>query len=120
MVRFSTFFIHLAALIAITAASGTASAQTHDHGHAQPRQGSPAAPESGTISTGEVQEVNKQDGTLTIQHGPLTNLNMPGMTMVFKVADPAMLSEVKAGDKIRFRADDVNGELTVTRLESAR
>ncbi|HAN55387.1 MAG TPA: RND transporter [Betaproteobacteria bacterium] len=66
---------------------------------------------------GEVKKVDKDAGKLTIKHGPITNLGMPAMTMVFRVKDAAMLDQVKSGDAIRFSADTVRGTLTVMRLE---
>jgi Cu(I)/Ag(I) efflux system protein CusF len=72
-----------------------------------------------SMSDGEVKKVDKEAGKLTIKHGELKNLGMPGMTMVFKVKDPALLEKVKPGDKIRFVADKVGGALTVTSLQAA-
>ena len=57
---------------------------------------------------------------MTIKHGPIENLGMPGMTMVFRVKEPAMLDQLKAGDKINFAADRVNGVFTVLRIEAAQ
>jgi Cu(I)/Ag(I) efflux system protein CusF len=71
------------------------------------------------ISDGEIKKVDKEAGKVTIKHGPLTNLDMPGMTMVFRVKDPAMLEHVKAGDMVKFTAEKVNGAFTVTVLEAA-
>jgi Cu/Ag efflux protein CusF len=68
------------------------------------------------LSEGEVKKVDKEAGKLTIKHGPLENLGMPAMTMVFRVADPAMLDEVAPGDKVTFLAEKVGGLLTVTEL----
>ncbi|WP_175939182.1 copper-binding protein [Caballeronia sp. BCC1704] len=70
-----------------------------------------------SMSHGEVKKVDNAAGKLTIKHGPLENLGMEGMTMAFKVKDPAMLSQVKVGDKIDFVAEEVNGTLTVTKLQ---
>jgi len=72
------------------------------------------------LSEGEVRRVDKETKKLTIRHGPLVNLDMPPMTMVFQVADPAMLEQVKAGDRIRFHAEKVGGAYTVTRIEPAK
>ncbi|WP_459573275.1 copper-binding protein [Cupriavidus sp. 8B] len=69
------------------------------------------------MSEGEVKKVDVSAGKLTIKHGPLTNLDMDAMTMVFRVKDPAMLIQVKEGDKIKFAAEKVNGALTVTTLQ---
>ncbi len=73
-----------------------------------------------SMSDGEIKKVDKEAGKLTIKHGELKNLGMPGMTMVFKVKDPAMLDQVKPGDKVRFIADKVGGALTVTSIEAAK
>ena len=72
------------------------------------------------MSDGEVKKVDKDAGKLTIKHGPLPNLDMPSMTMVFRVKDPAMLDQVKESDKIRFAADRVNGAITVMELKPAK
>jgi Cu/Ag efflux protein CusF len=77
----------------------------------------PGADAKNNMSHGEVKKVDTAAGKLTIKHGPLENLDMEAMTMVFKVRDPAMLSQVKAGDKIDFVAEEVNGALTVTKLQ---
>lgn len=69
------------------------------------------------MATGTVTKVDSQWNKLTIDHGPLENLDMPAMKMVFVVADAAMLEGLGEGTKIRFLADRVNGKLTVTELE---
>lgn len=66
---------------------------------------------------GTVKKVDVSAGKMTIIHGPIKNLKMEAMTMVFRVSDPAMLKQVKAGNKIMFDADRVNGALTVTRIK---
>ena len=66
---------------------------------------------------GEVRMVDKETGKLTLKHAPIPNLDMPDMTMVFRVKDPAMLDKVKVGDQVRFTADKVNGVFTVTNVE---
>ena len=70
----------------------------------------------GDIVKGEVVKVDKAAGKVTLKHGPIKKLDMDSMTMVFRVADPAMLDKMKAGDKIEFEADRVNGAITVTKL----
>ena len=71
----------------------------------------------GGMVDGVVKKVDKAGGKVTVAHGPLTNLNMPAMTMVFRVKDAAWLDQVKAGDKVRFMADQINGAMTVVHLE---
>jgi Cu(I)/Ag(I) efflux system periplasmic protein CusF len=70
----------------------------------------------GDMVKGEVVKVDKAAGKVTLKHGPIKKLDMDGMTMVFRVADPAMLDKMKAGDKIEFEADRVNGAITVTKI----
>ena len=72
------------------------------------------------LADGEVRKVDKDNKKLTLKHGPLKNLDMPGMTMVFQVSDDAMLEKVQPGDKVRFKAEKIDGKLTVTRIEAAR
>ena|SRR5688572_26176524 len=73
-----------------------------------------------TLADAEVRKVDKEAKKLTLKHGPIPNLDMAPMTMVFRVKDPAMLEAVKAGDKVRFSAESVNGAITVTRIEPAK
>ena len=71
------------------------------------------------MSSGEIRKVDKGASKITIKHGEIKNLDMPPMTMVFQVSDPALLGKVKAGDKVRFTAKQVNGAYTVTSIEAA-
>lgn len=87
---------------------------------AQAQASNPPTAASAAMSEGEVRKVDKDAGKLTLRHGPIDNLGMPGMTMVFKVADPKVLENLKEGDKVRFKADRVNGAITITNLEQAR
>ena len=73
-----------------------------------------------TMTPGEVRKVDKDARKLTIKHEPLQNLDMPAMTMVFQVSEPAMLEQVKAGDRIRFQAEKIGGAFTVTKIETAK
>lgn len=84
---------------------------------AQPSTTTAVASANDALSEGVVRKVDKDAGKVTIKHGPLANLGMPAMTMVFRVKDPKMLDELKADESIRFRAEQVNGALTVTRVE---
>lgn len=82
----------------------------------QGMQGMSDARATATMSEGEVRKVDSAVGKLTLRHGPLENLDMPGMTMVFRVKDPTWLGQVKVGDRVRFVAERVDGNLTVTTL----
>lgn len=80
----------------------------------------PAAQAQLPMVSGTVEKVDAAQGKLTIDHGPIPNLNMDGMTMVFRAGDQAMLKTVKQGDKVQFTADRVNGQLTVTKIQKSR
>ena len=69
---------------------------------------------------GSVTKIDQKQGKITLKHGPIKNLEMDAMTMVFAVGDPTMLKTVKVGDKVKFEADRVNGRITVTKLEKAK
>lgn len=92
----------------------------NDHaGHAMASGQMKLAQAEAAMAEGTVKKVDKAAGKVTIAHGPLTNLGMPGMTMVFRVKDAAWLEQMKAGDKIRFMADRIDGAFTVVRYEPA-
>lgn len=103
-------------------ATGAAAQSTMDHSkmdHAP--VSSPAAKAAAPAWTdGEVRKIDTKAQTITLQHGRIKNLDMPAMTMVFKVKTPALLERVKVGDKVKFSADMPNGALMVTALERAR
>ena len=71
-------------------------------------------------ASGEVTKIDEAQGKITLKHGPIKNLDMDGMTMVFAAGDPVMLKTVKVGDKITFEADRVNGRLTVTKISKGK
>ena len=67
----------------------------------------------------EVRKIDTEQQKITLRHAEIPNLAMSPMTMVFRVKAPEMLAQVKAGDKVRFTADKVDGALTVMSLEAA-
>lgn len=87
---------------------------TTDHStHHAPSASAAAEP----TSDGEVRKVDKAQGKLTLKHGPIKNLDMPGMTMVFKVSDGKLLDGLSQGDKVKFVANNIHGALTVTAIQ---
>lgn len=76
-------------------------------------------PSDAPLVEGEVRRVDREQGKVTLRHGPIPNLEMDGMSMVFRVADPKMLDALKTGDKVRFTADKVQGVFTVTSIQPA-
>jgi Cu/Ag efflux protein CusF len=101
-----------AALIVVLPAAAQ-NASEHDAHH--PTQAQAPTPEQ--LTEGEVRKVDRDAGKITLKHGPIANLSMPPMTMVFLAQDPALLKDVKAGDKVRFRVEQIGGQYTVTRIE---
>ena len=79
-----------------------------------------ALPAAAQSVSGTVTKVDEAQGKLTINHGPIRNLDMDAMTMVFKAGEPEMLKGLKPGTKVRFDADRVNGQITVTKLQKAK
>ena len=72
------------------------------------------------MTDGEVRKIDKDTRKITIKHGEIRNLDMPGMTMLFQVSDPAMLDAVKPGDKVKFRAEKTGGAIVVTEIRVVR
>ena len=99
----------LIAIVFALAISAPALAQQSPAGHDAHH---PAA-----LADGEVRKVDKDAQKLTIKHGPIPSMDMPPMTMVYRVKDPTMLEQVKAGDKIKFEAEKIGSAYTVTRIE---
>ncbi len=82
---------------------------------------SKAIAQSPTVN-GEVKKIDESAGKITLKHGPIKNLDMldESMTMVFRVQNPAMLKQVKPGDKVQFQADRVDGQITLTKIEKGK
>jgi Cu/Ag efflux protein CusF len=73
------------------------------------------------LTDGEVKKVDASAKKITIKHGPMPKFDMEdGMTMVYAVQDPAMLTAVKAGDKVKFDAEHINGQFVVTKIQKAK
>ena len=104
-------------LAAAAIACAAVAAQAQPAPAAQPD--TPQQPGAAPLVDGEVRKVDLEQGKLTLRHGPIPNLDMPPMSMVFRVADPKLLDALKPGDKVRFTADKVDGAFTVTSLRAA-
>ena len=111
--------ILIASVLATTALyCGSVLAQT-----ATPAPAAPAAtmekPAMKDAAEAEVRKIDKDAKKITLKHGPIKNLDMPGMTMVFQVKDAALLDKFVAGDKILFTAEQQQGAFVVTGAEKA-
>lgn len=69
---------------------------------------------------GQVQKIDESTGKITLKHGPIKNLDMDSMTMVFRVKDPSMLKGLKAGDRIKFAAERVDGAIAITSIQKTK
>jgi Cu(I)/Ag(I) efflux system protein CusF len=90
----------------------SARAQAMDHS----KMGGMAA----SMTEGEVRKIDKEAKKITLKHGDIKNLDMPGMTMVFQVKDAALLDKVKAGDKVKFAAEKTDSAIVVTAIEPVK
>lgn len=109
------FLLALGGLV-LSAVPGTALAADPHAGHSvrPPAAGGTSVAE---MSEGTVRKIDTANGRVTIAHGPLANLGMPPMTMVFKVKDAAFLRDLKVGDGIRFVAEQSGNDYVVSRLQ---
>jgi Cu/Ag efflux protein CusF len=78
---------------------------------------SPATAPAPELAEGEVRRIDQETGKVTLRHGPIKNLDMPPMTMVFTASDPALLAPLKVGDKVRFQAVQEAGKYMVTDIQ---
>jgi Cu(I)/Ag(I) efflux system protein CusF len=105
-------------LLGCAALGGPAAAQQKAHDHAAHAAAGPGATANAAdMSDAEVRKVDKDSAKLTLKHGEIKNLDMPPMTMVFQVKEPALLDKVKAGDKVKFRAEKAASGYVVTAIE---
>ena len=112
------FHLFLVSLLAAGAAHAQqAPASAVDHGAHHPAGAEARVPPR---SQGEVRKVDAAQGKVTLRHGPLANLDMPAMTMVFAVPDKKLPEGPKPGDKVRFDAQSKDGVLVVTAMEPER
>jgi Cu(I)/Ag(I) efflux system protein CusF len=100
-----------------TAFAAAAWAQTQPEAHAAHHPASAAAADD--MTDGEVRKVDKGTAKITIRHAEIKRLDMPPMTMVFQVKEAALLDKVKAGDKIRFSAEQSSSGFVVTAIRPA-
>jgi Cu(I)/Ag(I) efflux system protein CusF len=100
---------HLPLLIALSATAPLHAAPVEPH----------AAPSTATApqSEGTVRKIDQSVGKITLRHGPIANLDMPPMTMVFVASPPELLNKIKVGDSVKFRAEEIGGVYTVTAIE---
>ena len=79
--------------------------------------GTKTDPAAADMSDGEVRKIDKDNKKITLKHGDIKNLDMPGMTMVFQVKDAALLDKVQVGGKVKFKAVKEDGKFMVTEIQ---
>jgi uncharacterized cupredoxin-like copper-binding protein len=104
----------------VTVAAGTGTGTGTPMPSSDAKKDNNTAPASADMADGEVRKVDLDNKKITIKHGEIKNLDMPGMTMVFQVKDDTMLGKVKVGDKIRFTAEKIGGGIVVTEIQPAK
>jgi Cu(I)/Ag(I) efflux system periplasmic protein CusF len=100
----------LSSILSVTAYAQTATTTV-------PAASSAVAMPAKDMTEGEVRKVDKETKKITLKHGLIKNLDMPGMTMVFQVKDSALLEKLAVGDKIMFTAERQQGAFVVTGAE---
>jgi len=118
-----TFHRTLILPCAVALMAGITSAVVGAQDHKDPvvgGAGKVAASPQVDMTSGEVRKVDNDAKKITIKHEAIKNLDMPAMTMVFAVNDSAILGSLQAGDKIRFRAENIKGALTVIAIQPAK
>ena len=99
-------------------AQSPAAAATDSHSGHHPAAAASTTPQA-ELSEGEITRWDPRTLRLTLKHGEIKNLEMPPMTMVFRVADASVVGDLKPGDKVRFRAEQISGAYHVQRIEKA-
>ena len=99
-------------------AQSPAAAAADSHSSHYPAAAASTTPQA-ELSEGEITRWDPRTLRLTLKHGEIKNLEMPPMTMVFRVADASVVGDLKPGDKVRFRAEQVSGAYHVQRIDKA-
>ena len=86
--------------------------------YAQPA--APASAAASVMSDGVVRKIDTENNKVTLKHGPIANLDMPGMTMVFRVVSPTLLNKIKVGDVVKFHVERINGAMTVMDIQPVK
>lgn len=107
-----------ALLVIATPFAATAYAQASEPVHAAGMTAETMA--TAEMTDGEVRKIDKDNQKITLKHGEIKNLGMPGMTMVFKVKDAGVLDAVQVGSKVRFAAEKADGALVVTAIQAVQ
>lgn len=109
---------HLFSALLVFSATGFASVYAQDKHHSSADAVSAVAADN--MADGEIKKVDRDNKKMTIKHGDIKSLDMPGMTMVFQIRDTTLLESFKAGDKVKFVAEKLDGAFVVTGMHLAK
>lgn len=115
MTNLKRSFLAVSMLALLGGAAAAGAQMHHGHGGAMPM---PAAAHP-SMTDGEVRKIDREQAKITLRHGDIRNLDMPGMTMVFKVRNPGLLDKVKVGDRISFFVVMEQGGMVITEIQPA-
>lgn len=106
-------------------ALSTFGVQANDHtvhvgGHEHQHKPENKIASKAVLADGEIRKINKNTGQITMKHGEIKSVEMPPMTMVFRVADKAMLDGLNEGDKVKFNVKQEGANYTVTEIRKAQ
>ena len=116
MKKFVAILVSVTAGVVLSPVTVQAQQKVNEHSAHHPA-GSAA---SAVLADGEIRRIDKEAKKITIRHGEIKNLDMPPMTMVFQVADPALLENAKVGDKVKFAAEKTASGYSVTQIQPAK
>ena len=117
---FISLMLSTTAIVVLCATTAFPADAAEGRGSPSTTEGKPTGAGSAARAEGEVRKIDKAAGRITIKHGPMPQLDMPAMTMVYRVKDKTMLGPLQVGDKIRFDVDGAGGAFTVSRLEKVK
>ncbi|MDP3226460.1 MAG: copper-binding protein [Acidovorax sp.] len=118
-IPFAASLLILGAGAALAQAPAVATSDSHTSHHPASSASSATSAQQAPLSEGEITRWDPRTLRLTLKHGEIKNLEMPPMTMVFRVQDASVLGDLKPGDKVRFQAEQANGAYHVKQIEKA-
>jgi Cu(I)/Ag(I) efflux system protein CusF len=113
--------MHREILVVVALSIGLASpafAQKAPDSHSAHPAGAKA--QSAPLAEGEIRKIDRAAKKITLKHGPIASIDMPAMTMMFNLKDPAIARDFKVGDKVRFQVQMIGGSATVTEIYRAK
>ena len=99
--------------------AGTSFSQTNSQTTGQ-ATGQAAAPAATPMTQGEIRKVDLEGKKVTVRHSEIKHLDMPSMTMVFQMKDPAQFANLKPGDLVLIGVEKLGSGYVVTQVEGRK